>query len=109
MTRDALLRFVRLVVKGARKRMRTYARKFAPKRSIQPALLASWGLNESLKLDYRGIEGLGGRRLGTPRSPGVEDRAGSFPLLVVQPLQGAAPPAGSGADQDRAAGSGRPG
>lgn len=50
-----------------------------------------------------------GQRLGTPSNPSVEDRVGAFHVLVGQSRHGVAPPAGSGADQDRAVVSGRPG
>jgi Transposase DDE domain len=53
-----LLRLARLAVQIARTQLRGYANTFAPKRSMQPSLLACLCLKEFLRLDYRSGEAL---------------------------------------------------
>jgi hypothetical protein len=53
-----LLRLARLAVQIARTQLRDYADKFAPKRYMQPSLLACLCLKEFLRLDYRSCEAL---------------------------------------------------
>ncbi len=53
MKRGALLRFARLAVEVARRRMPDYGSKFAPQRFTHPSLRACLGLKEAWQLDAR--------------------------------------------------------
>lgn len=57
-TRNDLVVFARLAVRGARHHWPTYSHQFAPKKFTQPSLVGCLCVKEYLRLDYRGVEAL---------------------------------------------------
>lgn len=57
-TRNDLVIFAQLAVRGARYHWPTYSHPFAPKKFTQPSLVGCLCVKEYLRLDYRGLEAL---------------------------------------------------
>ena len=57
-TRNDLVVFARLAVRGARQHWPPYSHRFAPQKFTQPSLVGCLCVKEYLRLDYRGLEAL---------------------------------------------------